>query len=636
MRISDVSVSRRVGCALMIVVALGGTAVAQRHPPKRNFLQDSIAWIPQTIPVPGVVAGNAIWFDFNNDGRLDILMAGMSENGPVSGIYRNDSTGFVQLQANICPLVSEHGLAWGDFDNDGNMDFAIEGRTDTTGDHSVSKIYRNDNGTFVDTKAQVMDLDGGSATWIDYDNDGHLDLLLSGSPDLGQTFATKLYRNIKGSFYEEPVSLPGVWGSSVAWADYDRDGFQDVVISGYGWGTQTRLFHNAMSRGVIGFDEVNAPVGLNSQFAAVNSSALLWFDYDNDGYPDLLVTGAGYGGPVAKIYHNNQDGTFTDINANLKPVSVSAVAVGDYDNDGFMDIAISGADDFTTGSNPTTRIYHNNGDGTFTDIGAKLVGTWFGSLDWGDFDRDGRLDLLVTGATLPRNHPTYGQDLKPVTILYKNTAIVDSNAAPTVPAGLVAQAGTGKATLSWSASTDKETDQKAITYNIRVGTTPGGVDVVSPLSNTTSGYRRLPKSGNQEARTTATLNNLPQGTYYWSVQAVDNQYAGSTFSAEGKFQITSSSVGGDQPLPPAYALKQNYPNPFNPATVIEYDLPAAGHVVLAVYDILGREVSTLVNGWVDAGVHRVTWNGGGSASGVYCYRLQYGTYSLAKTMTLVR
>jgi hypothetical protein len=126
------------------------------------------------------------------------------------------------------------------------------------------------------------------------------------------------------------------------------------------------------------------------------------------------------------------------------------------------------------------------------------------------------------------------------------------------------------------------------------------------------------------------------GTYYWSVQAVDNQYAGSSFPEEKTFQITASSVGGESPLPAAYTLRQNYPNPFNPATVIEYALPKGGLVVLTVYDILGREVSTLVNGWNDAGVHRVRWNASGFASGVYCYRLQSGSYTEAKTMIVIR
>jgi hypothetical protein len=95
-------------------------------------------------------------------------------------------------------------------------------------------------------------------------------------------------------------------------------------------------------------------------------------------------------------------------------------------------------------------------------------------------------------------------------------------------------------------------------------------------------------------------------------------------------------VGGESSLPAAYALKQNYPNPFNPATMIEYALPKGGIAVLTVYDILGREVSTLVNGWNEAGVHKAQWNANGLASGVYCYRLQCGSYTEAKTMILLR
>jgi len=604
---------------------------------KRDALQDSIAWIPQQISLPGVVAGSALWFDFNDDGRLDILLAGESVNGPVSGIYENLDSTFVKAESNLIPVISENGLAWGDFNNDGNLDIALEGRLDSTGTDLVSKVYNYDHGQFIDVNAQLMPLTGGSVRWVDYDNDGHLDLLLSGSPDQGGSFDTKLYRNINGQFFEEPVGFPGVWGSSIAFADYDNDGFVDVIISGYGYGgTQTTLYRNAMSRGVIGFDPVYSPLEGGGSFAPVNSGAVAWFDADNDGYQDLIVTGAGIGGPVARIYHNNGNGTFTDINANLAPVSVSAVAVGDYDNDGFLDIAISGGDDFYTGANPKTKIYHNNGNLTFTDIGATLTGTWFGSLDWGDYDHDGRLDLLVTGATLVRDHPTYGNDLGPVTILYKNTVIVDSNASPTTPTDLNAQGDSNQITFSWKPSTDQETSQKAITYNLRVGTTPGGFDVVSPLSNTASGYRRMPKPGAQGTQTSAKLRSLPPGTYYWSVQAVDNQLAGSTFSPEKSLVITTTGVHSQGEVPATFGLKQNYPNPFNPTTTIEFSLPRAGVATVKVFDVVGREVSTLVNEWRQAGTHRIQWNASSCASGVYYCRLEAGSFATSKAMVLVR
>ncbi len=626
---------------LLVIVGLSGPVndtLAQQALKKRDALQDSIAWMPQQIPVPGVVAGTALWFDYNDDGRLDILFAGESADGPVSGIYENTDSGFVKAQTNIVPVISENGLAWGDYDNDGNLDFAIEGRLDTIGAHLTTKVYKYHTGNFVDADANLMGLTGGTVTWVDYDNDGHLDLLISGSPDQGSSFNTILYRNIRGQFYEEQVGLPGVWGSSIAWADYDNDGFVDLVITGYGWGgTQTTLYHNAMSRGVIGFDPVSSPIAGGGQFAQVNSGGVAWFDCDNDGYQDLIVTGTGYGNtPVAEVYRNNGDGTFTNIQANLTPVSVSAVAVGDYDNDGFLDVAVSGGDDFSTGANPKTKIYHNNGNLTFTDIGANLTGTWFGSLSWGDYDKDGRLDLLVTGATLLRDHPTFGNDLGPVTILYKNVAAVDSNTTPSTPTDSTVTVDSDGVQLRWGASTDKETGQKGITYNVRVGTTPGGFDIVSPLSNTSSGFRRLPKEGAQGAKTGTTLRDLPPGTYYWSVQAVDHQLAGSPFSPEKSFVVTTTGSHKQTAQPSGFVLEQNYPNPFNPTTGIRYQMSGTSWVRLAVFDLLGREVTVLVDERQTSGEYEVRFDGSNLSSGVYFYRLAAGSYTAVRKMTLIK
>jgi hypothetical protein len=622
--------------ACVLSLCLSQSALPQLGSLKRNIYQDSIAWVAQPIPIPGVVAGDAIWFDYNNDGRLDIVMAGMSADGPVSGIFRNDSTAFVDVHAQICSLVSERGLAWGDFDNDGDYDLAIEGRTDTYG-QMVSKIYRNDNGTFVDIHAPLMNLMGGSVTWVDYDNDGRLDLFMTGSPDGGSSFVAKLYRNMGGEFLEQPVPFPGVWGSSVGWGDYDNDGDLDLLICGYGYGRLTRLFRNDLKpdSGAT-FVEISNPVFGGGPLEEVNSGALTWFDYDNDGSLDVLITGTGWSGAVAKIFHNNY-GTFTDVGANLSGVAVSAVAIGDYDNDGFLDIAISGSADFWFGSNPTTRIYHNNNDGTFTDIGANLIGTWFGSLEWGDYDRDGRLDLLVTGGTIGRDSLTQdGRTLKPVTMLYRNTVPVDSNKTPTVPSGLSANTDGDRVTFSWNPSSDYETAQKAISYNMRIGKTTGGIDVVSPLSNVNTGFRRTPKLGNIGNRTSAIVRNLPAGTYYWSVQAVDNQYGASHFTPEGTFSITSSSTRDELSLPKAFTLRQNFPNPFNPATTIGFALPKASFVTLKVYDILGREIAVLLEGRREAGEYTVQWNPGGCSSGVYFCRMQSGSFIDTKEMILVR
>jgi hypothetical protein len=89
-------------------------------------------------------------------------------------------------------------------------------------------------------------------------------------------------------------------------------------------------------------------------------------------------------------------------------------------------------------------------------------------------------------------------------------------------------------------------------------------------------------------------------------------------------------------LPVSFSLHQNFPNPFNPSTAISYDLPVEGHITLKVYDVLGREVMTLVNGVVEAGYHQTILNAASLASGVYFYRLQAGTFTSVKKLAVMK
>jgi hypothetical protein len=100
-------------------------------------------------------------------------------------------------------------------------------------------------------------------------------------------------------------------------------------------------------------------------------------------------------------------------------------------------------------------------------------------------------------------------------------------------------------------------------------------------------------------------------------------------------QSTATGVAGENPASPAqFLLKQNYPNPFNPTTTISFALPAGTHAVLGVYDILGRKVATLVDGYVNAGIHQREFNAANLSSGVYLYRLSTPGYTQTKAMLL--
>ena len=111
-----------------------------------------------------------------------------------------------------------------------------------------------------------------------------------------------------------------------------------------------------------------------------------------------------------------------------------------------------------------------------------------------------------------------------------------------------------------------------------------------------------------------------------------------TISANQRLHIVEgvTSVDDDEPVVSQYQLSQNYPNPFNPSTSIKYSVPTGSDVTLKVYDALGREVATLVNGFVAAGNHQVTLNAASLASGMYVYRLTAGTFTESRKLVVLK
>jgi hypothetical protein len=514
---------------------------------RANMAQDSTTFTQVSTSFEGVMMGDGVFCDYDNDGDLDVIVCGWNDTAFATKIYCNDNGVFTDIHADIAPIGGEKGIAWGDFDNDGDYDLAITGRLDSLGTQPVTKIYRNDNGVFVDINAPLMQLNGGSLTWVDFDNDGQLDLFVTGSPDNGFTFYSKLYRNDHGEFTEIPTNINGIWASSFQWGDYNNDGLPDLLLMGWGGsGAIATIYRNDGMQITIDSvgksDTTQLFLDIQPSFEPAVLGNANWVDFDDDGLLDVSIMGMGYGHvPVTKIYRNVGDTSFVDIHADIYPLEIGGMAWGDYDNDGYLDFAITGCRDWF-GDSTEARIYHNNQDGTFSDIGAVLSGGWDGSIAWGDFDNDGRLDLLVTGGTLPNPNQTNGGPYNPISALYKNNVTL-ANTRPTSPLGLAAQSNIQQVRFQWNTASDDQTPVTALTYNVRVGTSPGAMDVIAPNSVPSSGFRRVPRPGNAGYCRTYSLKNLPSGKYYWSVQTVDNELAGSSFADEQSFTIGGNNAG---------------------------------------------------------------------------------------------
>jgi hypothetical protein len=128
----------------------------------------------------------------------------------------------------------------------------------------------------------------------------------------------------------------------------------------------------------------------------------------------------------------------------------------------------------------------------------------------------------------------------------------------------------------------------------------------------------------------------PAGSpYSGQIVVTSNDTANATVLVPVTVSVVTG-VGDSPGMPLQFQLHQNYPNPFNPATSLRFDLPTAGHVKLVVFDVLGREVATLLNEMVPAGSHDMTFNASGLSSGVYFYRLQAGDFVETKTLLLLK
>jgi len=464
--------------------------------PKRNFvlLQE----------LPDVKRSDAQWADFDGDGDLDLVVCGMTPSGKrITKTYENDHGKLVFRQDLIgISGGGEDNLAWGDYDNDGDVDLAMAGISQAG--VRDARIYANDGNGYLtwDDAQSLLGVDDAGIAWGDYDNDGDLDLVITGdNPSL--VAHTILYRNEPVGTLTEDTSaeLKPMYGASVAWADYDGDGDLDLLLAGRdSTETLTRFYRNEPVGTLIDDGDHGLPPGGWGCDA-------VWGDYDGDDDLDLAMSG-GIDEERAHIYENDGTGGLTLV-ADLMNIRRSAGAWGDYDNDGDLDIALSG---LTTAGDSLTYLFENTG-GSFVLMYA-LQGVHNGAVRWADVDGDSDLDFLLTGETSSGSF---------YTLMYESVGFTP-NTPPTIPKNLEEQWLPDGLMLSWDPSTDAETSSDGLYYCLRVGTTIDAHDVVSGTYGT-------PLMGNV-GQVTEIVLDIPDGRYHWSVRAIDSGLMPSSWFVE--------------------------------------------------------------------------------------------------------
>jgi len=567
----------------------------------------------------GLHFSDVAWGDYDADGDLDALIAGADAGSVgVTKLYKNEGNDtFTEVPGLPIPGTFVGDIAWGDYDSDGDLDILILGFTDAS---QITKLYKNTGGdNFVESGIIFPALSDGSVSFADYNNDGYTDILIAG---FGTTeYVAKIYRNNGDTtFTETSIDLPGTIKCSYEWGDYDNDGDLDIFLTGFDFNGNliSKLYEN---NGDETFTET-----LNSFTGAWLGDAA-WGDYDSDGDLDLLLSGFAFpNNRIAELYSNNGDGTFTELDSTgLIGVSHSSSIWADYDNDGDLDVFIGGTYEQGGGWIRVTDVFINNDDSTFTKANFTFTADVFwGESAWGDYDVDGDMDLICCG------HDDLGGSN---TIIYRND-ISTTNTIPDAPTNLFANVVEDSVTFSWDPSTDNETPSAGLTYNAYIRNDSGDI-IWNSLANTTNGYRYIPAFGNAQQNTNWVIKDLSDGNYFWSVQAIDNNFAGSHFAAEQSFLIGPTGIE-DLGNPEEFSLLQNYPNPFNPSTNISFTITEAGFTSLKVYDVLGNKVATIINEEKPAGEYEIKFNADGLISGIYFYRLKAGNFIETKKMILIK
>ena len=203
---------------------------------------------------------------------------------------------------------------------------------------------------------------------------------------VSSTLAFSFYLRAQ-TFTDQQLGWPTMTAASFAWGDYDNDGDFDLVIMGFSGQTAevTNIYRND-GNGVFTL--------LNSGIAQLSSGSVNWGDYDNDGNPDLLITGMNNGGAVTALYHNDGNDVFDSVSTNLPPLIGIARWI-DYDNDGMQDVIMAGW--MGLGSSDSTELFHNDGNGIFTEASTDFPDYAASDIAVADYDDDGDEDFFLTG-----------------------------------------------------------------------------------------------------------------------------------------------------------------------------------------------------------------------------------------------
>ena len=411
--------------------------------------RDDFAEAEQT-PFKGVDNGSIAFVDVDGDSDQDLMITGLSSSGHtwrnrrrehISRLYINDGSGrFTGVQKTPFEGGGHSSIAFADVDGDSDQDLVMIG-SGSLGHYGMNLYLNLNDGRY--TEARELSLEGallGSVAFADVDGDSDQDLVVTGRNMSGNSIADLYLNNGKGRFSKaEETPFEGVQSGSIAFADVDGDGDQDLVIAGKKgsglYSQRTNLYLNISTSPASvelplisashlvtttnllrsqNFVQLPFPVEEERIFEGVERGSSVFVDVDGDSDQDLIITGRNISGKsIADIYLNNGKGRFSESEKRLfDSLWIGSLTFADVDGDSDQDLVITGTKVVGDRHNYITDLYLNDGKGRFMEVEkTPFEGVDNGSVAFADVDGDSDQDLLISGLN---------DSLDPTTKLYIN------------------------------------------------------------------------------------------------------------------------------------------------------------------------------------------------------------------------
>lgn len=572
--------------------------------------QDFVKVMTSVVSNDSGASRSVNWIDYDNDNDLDLFISTGYRYGDDNFLYRNDNGTFVRIFNR--PLVNDNlpsdGASWGDFNNDGLPDLCVVNWW-----NKINLLYSNQgNGNFSFMSSSVVCTQPSyseTCSWGDYNNDGLIDLFITNSD--GTNHRNFLYKNNgSGNFVKIDTGIvvnDSAFARGMNWVDVDNDRDLDIFVC-----REKNINELLYINDGNGYFTKVTGIPLTSSRGESWSGS--WGDYDNDGDLDVFIT--NHENQVNFLFRNDGNLNFTKITTGplvTEPGYNSTGGWGDYDNDGDLDMFVSQSYGAPITRKLVNKLFKNllieTGAASFEKVTTgPLVndsGNTYG-FAWGDYDNDGDLDL-AEGNTLNENQKN---------ALYKNELSNGNKWLNVKCVGSVM-------------------NKSAIGAKVRIKANINGNAVWQMQEiDGQSGYCGQNLILHFGFGNAAIIDSIKvewtSGDQYFTNVATNKNVTitekGTLISVNEK----KTNISTD------YPLNQNYPNPFNPNTIISYELTVSGNISLEVFDVLGKNVATLINKRQNAGNYEIEFDGSNLPGGIYFYTLKTENFSETKKMLMIK